>query len=383
MKKKILYITLVNDGTNNGGMTARKAIGKALAACVGEDNIDVITSELDHSEWTGNVIYNMKHYFFLKEKIRNVMQGNITQISNTEIQKIINIIQENKYDIVVLGCSESGRLIKSVKSINIKVITFYLDIIANAVKTKLKNKFSFAYIPVALSEFWAEKMTTDLSDSVVVLNQRDADCLRKQWKRVADAIIPICVEDRFRDNEVIPVEKDERLKILFVGTFSWGPNEEGIRWFCDAVMTKLLNNNVTLYIAGFGTERMKEDNTISSMKNVEILGTVDDLASIYGSMDVVVSPILSGTGMKTKTAEALMHGKYILATKEAIEGFTGLEDSLCHSENDFISRIKMCCKHRPERYIEANRNIYINNYSVEAVTNKIKAVIENTICNNY
>jgi len=35
----------------------------------------------------------------------------------------------------------------------------------------------------------------------------------------------------------------------------------------------------------------------------------------------VILPIISGSGMKTKTAEALMYGKSIIGIKEAFEGY--------------------------------------------------------------
>lgn len=35
----------------------------------------------------------------------------------------------------------------------------------------------------------------------------------------------------------------------------------------------------------------------------------------------MVMPIFSGSGMKVKTAEALMYGKFLIGTKEAFEGY--------------------------------------------------------------
>lgn len=374
---KMLYITLVNDGATNGGMAARKAIGKALADIVGKDNIDVITSELDHSEWAGKVIYQMRHFDKLSDKLGNLLSGNTTQIGSKDINNIIEIIQKEKYDIVAFGCSESGKLIKEVKKLDIKIITFYQDIIADAIKNKLKNKFSLSYFIVGLGEMRAESMTTKLSDRCIVLNKRDETCLVTNWKRKADAIVPICVEDHFRETEIKDKNVGEPLKLLFVGAYGWEPNVEGIMWFSNTVMKKLEDVEVCLYIAGYGTEELQESEELVNTRNIKILGTVNDLGEVYGQMDIVVSPILSGTGMKTKTAEALMHGKFILGTEEALEGFIGLDSALCRNELEFEKRIRECLVKRPPRFIKEHRKLYEDNYSVSAVRNKIRLVIEN------
>ena len=53
---------------------------------------------------------------------------------------------------------------------------------------------------------------------------------------------------------------------------------------------------------------------------------LDDLGEYYRNCDVVIAPIFEGSGMKTKTTEALMWGKYIIGTNESFCGFA-IDDS--------------------------------------------------------
>ena len=47
---------------------------------------------------------------------------------------------------------------------------------------------------------------------------------------------------------------------------------------------------------------------------LQVLGYVEDLNKLYASVRFMVMPILSGSGMKVKTAEALKYGKFIFAS---------------------------------------------------------------------
>lgn len=72
-----------------------------------------------------------------------------------------------------------------------------------------------------------------------------------------------------------------------------------------------------LEIVGKGFEELKNQLTRS---NVKVIGGVDSLEPYYENAAAVVMPILYGDGMKVKTAEAMMYGKVIFASEEALEG---------------------------------------------------------------
>ena len=102
---KILYLILLYNGEINGGHTYRMATAKALKNLIGYENLDIVLSELDTSDWGCNVVMRMKSYSSGKEKLRNLLEGNITQRSNKDIDEIVNLINKNQYDIVLFGSS--------------------------------------------------------------------------------------------------------------------------------------------------------------------------------------------------------------------------------------------------------------------------------------
>jgi glycosyltransferase involved in cell wall biosynthesis len=120
-------------------------------------------------------------------------------------------------------------------------------------------------------------------------------------------------------------QKNKRIKIIekydvmFVGSAS--PfNVEGAMKFIAKVMpiVKRKIPNIKVAIAG-------DVSTCSALKKVNedcyhMLGRVDSLSELYSSSKVVVSPIISGAGMKVKNVEALSYGMPIVATTFSMDG---------------------------------------------------------------
>ena len=72
----------------------------------------------------------------------------------------------------------------------------------------------------------------------------------------------------------------------------------------------------TLKIAG---EICKSIGTIDH-SGVELMGYVNQLSEFYDEIDLVIAPIIMGTGLKMKVVEALAYGKPVIGTALAFEG---------------------------------------------------------------
>ena len=146
-------------------------------------------------------------------------------------------------------------------------------------------------------------------------------------------------------------KEENRRIILFVGAF-YKPNLDGLRWFVDNVFTEL-DEKYLLLVIGRGLEKIRSD--YRDVKNIMIIGGVEQLAPFYNNADIIVAPIFSGGGMKQKTAEAFAYGKTFIGTTESMQGY---EEELDLLDKEF--KIVFSCDTREEqldafKYIEKNK----------------------------
>ena len=103
---------------------------------------------------------------------------------------------------------------------------------------------------------------------------------------------------------------------------------------------------------------------------MEVLGYVDDIAQLYADAACVAIPLLSGGGMKIKTAEALMFGKHIFGTDEAFVGYELEYEKVggkCNSAQEFIEKINAFLEQDTGGFYAYSRQIFEEKYSQQAV----------------
>ncbi|WP_337271422.1 glycosyltransferase [Oryzifoliimicrobium ureilyticus] len=73
---------------------------------------------------------------------------------------------------------------------------------------------------------------------------------------------------------------------------------------------------------------------------IDILGYVDSLEEFYANVDIIVAPMLMGTGLKLKVIEALAFGKPVLGTAIGFEGFNPVSgDHRLKSIDEIVERV--------------------------------------------
>lgn len=117
-----------------------------------------------------------------------------------------------------------------------------------------------------------------------------------------------------------PREPSVPYRLLMVGFFNHPPNAEGLSWFHNEILPRLLalHPAVELHAIGHADDKIRE-----SLPQVVFRGFVDDLAAEYDRATIVVAPILSGGGTQIKVLDALAHGRPLIASVFAHRGFSG------------------------------------------------------------
>jgi hypothetical protein len=91
-------------------------------------------------------------------------------------------------------------------------------------------------------------------------------------------------------------------------------NQEAARRFFSALnVCRLGGGSFTLVVAGAISSYISNYDNI----NVHPMGFVEDPDEFYNEVDVIVAPMVDGTGLKIKTIEAIEYGKPFMATRQA------------------------------------------------------------------
>lgn len=348
--KKILFIgSLVNDKILNGFDIANQNIEYTVDTVFKNEQIDKIFIAQNFS-----FIQKFFSYIFLLPSGINLVR----------YCRIVRQIKINRYDYIILNSSIYGGLLKHIDKKKDKpvVVTFFHNIEKEFSKEFIKNnkdealRRALGYLSVSYNELVA----VNKSDFNIVFNDRDANMLTKIYNKKTDIILPLSLKDLFNEAELIQTGLIQDSMILVGNGIGSPPNIDGMRWFVTNVMPEI---KYKLKIIGKGMERYKEE--FKDYPNVEVIGTVPNLSRYYYEAALVIIPVFYGSGMKTKTAEALMFGKTIIGTTEAFQGYK-IESNIgveCNTKDDFVNAINSVMPKALQLNIYA-RNAYLQNHSI-------------------
>lgn len=273
-------------------------------------------------------------------------------------------LSETSYDYAFISQSLLGDVARIIKETapDTKIVTFFHNIEVQYAREFVRTS-GVTHIPFYIAAGMAEKNAVRYSDYHIVLNDRDRRLLKNIYNVQTDIVLPATYRDTFNEDKVIRTKcTREDITYLFVGT-SFFANIQGVGWFIKEVLPYIPGK---LVIVGNGMDKLKDR---WDSDRVEIHGYVEDLSDYYYKADLVISPIFSGGGMKTKTAEALMYGKTILGTTEAFTGYVEDNNSMvkCHTSDDFISYInRALAGNEISKYNACSRKLFLENYSDDA-----------------
>lgn len=187
------------------------------------------------------------------------------------------------------------------------------------------------------------------------LAKRIENCETKAARQF-DAIVPISISDQEwfasqsngkpvslsetgTDTNDFYVRSTNNNRIGFIGALDWKPNTDGLEWFIKEAWPCVSERipEATLHIAGKNPSRK----FIRLLKHRNILyeGEVDDAGKFTASMDIMVSPLFEGSGLRIKIIEAMSQGRAVVATPVAVGSLplTDNENILIAEDKDQFS----------------------------------------------
>ncbi len=275
-----------------------------------------------------------------------------------DLTRIGTMLDNGKYDFAFFDGSHFGNLIEYVKERGVKVICFFHNCEYDYIEVRFGKRKSLKKSIYKNLIQKQEKMAAQAADLNIVFTKRDAERICGLYQVKKPEILPLSLIDVYERREP---GKEERECLLF------GPlgqaNQEAFGWFVKEVAPYL---HCKTRVAGKGFEAYEK---VWGSKKVIVQGFVQDIAQLYADAACVAIPLLSGGGMKIKTAEALMFGKYIFGTDEAFVGYEGAFEKIggkCNSAQAFIDKLNTFLQKEKDSFSVYSRQLYEEKYSMEA-----------------
>lgn len=291
MKNKILFFStnLINHNIDGGIKVSLQKL-EFLQSIYGKDNVDIVYIDAP------SFLIRLKNFIFRQP------YG-----YTREVKKNLSRILTNPYSLVFFNGSIMGGYIKKFKDKKYRILCFYHNVEFLFYKDKARaSKKIFDYIYINYVKY-NEKLAINFSDYNLCISKRD----KKQFYDIYKKNMDFVFYTAFNVGDIKTIKEQKEKYCLFVGS-SFFANYDGVSWFIENVLPFI---SYKLYLIGTISNAMYEK--YKSNPKIEYLGFVDDLSSYYNAAAFVVSPIFSGSGLKTKTIEALSYGKNIIGTKEA------------------------------------------------------------------
>lgn len=161
-----------------------------------------------------------------------------------------------------------------------------------------------------------EISTLNLYDIIIPITKRDSKCFKQLGCQAQAVVTPIGITP-----PVIPAKspKNPKISMSFIGSLDWMPNIEGLNWFVRKVWPQIHEAfpELEFHIAGRNTPKHLFE---LNKPNIFVHGEVPESIPFVNAHELMVVPLLSGSGMRAKILEGMALNKVVLSTSIGLEG---------------------------------------------------------------
>ncbi len=225
-----------------------------------------------------------------------------------------------------------------------------------------------------------ETQSINQTDAVVCITHTDEHFIKRinSKKPVYTCITGINPEDYILPNKTSNTGKN----IFYFGAMDWMPNVEAAEWFLENCWKQISKKHpdCILVIAG---RNMPESIKKYKNKQISIIENVENKNDFYANHDIMLVPLLSGSGLRIKIIEGMAFGKAIVSTSIGAEGIktqNGKEIILADTPQEFIDSVCCLLENEDKKITIANaaKNFAQENFNLKKVSEKLISFYKET-----
>jgi len=321
--KKVLYIDLPFVGINDGAANRSKFIWKTLISQYEVDWMELNRTGIPEANGLPG---NMNDHYQIQAEIdrRAFHPKMILRFSDMAKAKFIEIIKNNKYDLIFIRFASPAELAKLAEPYCSSIV-FDIDMLLSRLShlswkqaPVLKNRY---YLIESTKQRWFEQKFFQRKYLFLFTNYLEKDMVQHKLKlEKADnfAVSPNVMETK----EVLPGQQQNR--ILFFGTLTSAANADAIKFISSEVYplieSELEKQGLYLDIVGRGWhDRFRA--YFADKERLRYIGEVDNIQQEIANSLFIFLPIRIASGTRTRILEVANQFKAIITTPIGMEGF--------------------------------------------------------------
>jgi len=236
-------------------------------------------------------------------------------------------LRDNHYDIIQIEGPYLGIYVPEIRKLSDAKIVFRSHNVEYEIWQRKaqneNNRIRRAYLNSLFKRIRRFEINVMMScDLMVTVSERDEQILRNHNFTGPSITVPSGIH--IRDYQCKPVPQNE--KICFIGALDWMPNQEGILWFIEKVFGEIVKRapGTELHIAG----RNAPEDLIRKLNVPGVIyhGEVDDAHKFLKTSNILIAPLLSGSGIRIKILEGMALCKAIVTSSIGAEGIYAEHD---------------------------------------------------------
>lgn len=238
--------------------------------------------------------------------------------------KIFSCVKKNYPDLLIFDCPWFG--VVGIASKFIFKTPFYIrSQNVEYLRMKRLNKWFWFILKIY------EKIVYKYAEKIICISDLDKKTLEEELNISAQKIDvseyspdPKVFKKNTQARKMVRklLKIENKFVVLFFGPLDYKPNIEAVNIIITEIAPNVSkhNKNVKFLIVGINPNNLK------STENIIFTGLVKKMEDYINASDVVIVPLISGGGVRTKILESLACGKKVISTKIAGEGILGSSD---------------------------------------------------------
>lgn len=310
------------------------------------------------------------------EALKTLFTGNSYQISRfyhkNMVNKLTQILKSETFDIIHIESIYMAPYIPLIRKYSKAKILMRLHNIEHQIWERLSENehnpvMKLAYKVNAHQLRRVERKILQEVDGYMSISEPDYQYFYDTMPNVPGVVIPFGINVDNYDMEDDDYIATDHPSLFHLGSMNWSPNVEGIEWFLDEVWPDILtaHPDLTFTLAGHDIPdsiRNRQD------KNVTVVGAVPDANEFMMDHDIMVVPLLSGSGIRIKIVEAMALGRVVITTSIGAEGLDvqdGKHLFIANTPEEFVAVVNKCVSmpdicsiisENAQHYISVNHN---------------------------